>query len=102
MKNKPTRIQLSRRRGFNLQLASRAINGLSAVNCARPAEWGNPTRVGGFITPAVAVEEFECYLRDMLKIDPAWLRPLRGRNLACWCAACQPCHADVLLKYANA
>lgn len=26
---------------------------------------------------------------------------LRGRNLACWCALDQPCHADVLLKIAN-
>jgi hypothetical protein len=27
---------------------------------------------------------------------------LRGRNLACWCALDQPCHADVLLEIANA
>lgn len=27
---------------------------------------------------------------------------LRGKNLACWCALDQPCHADVLLKLANA
>ncbi|OZC80231.1 hypothetical protein CH274_13430 [Rhodococcus sp. 06-418-5] len=31
----------------------------------------------------------------------AWLEPLRGRNLACWCSANQSCHADVLLDYAN-
>jgi hypothetical protein len=27
---------------------------------------------------------------------------LRGKNLACFCALDQPCHADVLLKLANA
>jgi hypothetical protein len=27
---------------------------------------------------------------------------LRGRDLACWCALGQPCHADVLLEIANA
>lgn len=27
---------------------------------------------------------------------------LRGKNLACWCALDQPCHADVLLELANA
>lgn len=27
---------------------------------------------------------------------------LRGKNLACWCALDQPCHADVLLEVANA
>ncbi len=27
---------------------------------------------------------------------------LRGKDLACWCALDQPCHADVLLEWANA
>jgi len=26
---------------------------------------------------------------------------LKGKNLACWCALDQPCHADVLLEIAN-
>jgi hypothetical protein len=42
----PVRIQLSRRGGFRLQDASRAINGLPAVRVARPSIWGNPYRVG--------------------------------------------------------
>jgi hypothetical protein len=29
-------------------------------------------------------------------------RDLRGFNLACWCKAGEPCHADVLLEFANA
>lgn len=29
-------------------------------------------------------------------------RELAGKNLACWCPAAQPCHADVLLELANA
>lgn len=29
------------------------------------------------------------------------LKELRGKNLACWCALDQPCHADVLLEIAN-
>ena len=37
----PVRMRLSRAKGFNLQAASRAINGLPAVNCARPGKWGN-------------------------------------------------------------
>lgn len=28
-------------------------------------------------------------------------RDLRGKNLACWCALDQPCHADLLLRWAN-
>lgn len=31
----------------------------------------------------------------------AWLAPLRGHDLACWCGLGQPCHADVLLELAN-
>jgi hypothetical protein len=29
-------------------------------------------------------------------------RELRGKNLACWCSLSEPCHAEVLLKLANA
>ena len=29
------------------------------------------------------------------------LERLRGRDLACWCPLDQPCHADVLLEWAN-
>ena len=28
-------------------------------------------------------------------------RDLAGKNLACWCALDEPCHADVLLEIAN-
>jgi len=28
-------------------------------------------------------------------------RELRGKNLACYCALDQSCHADVLLEFAN-
>lgn len=39
---KPVRIQLSRRKGFDLQAISRETNGLPAVTVARPGRWGNP------------------------------------------------------------
>jgi hypothetical protein len=38
----PVRMRLSRAKGFNLQAASLALNGLPAVNVARPSKWGNP------------------------------------------------------------
>lgn len=38
----PVRLQLSRKKGFDLQAFSRATNGLEAVNVARPSKWGNP------------------------------------------------------------
>lgn len=41
---RPARLQLSRKRGFDLQAHSRAVNGLKAVNVARGPgrRWGNP------------------------------------------------------------
>lgn len=39
---KPVRLQLSRRKGFDLQALSLATNGLAAVNISRPGKWGNP------------------------------------------------------------
>jgi hypothetical protein len=41
-RGKPVRLQLSRKRGFDLQALSQATNGLPAVNVARPSRWGNP------------------------------------------------------------
>jgi hypothetical protein len=40
--------------------------------------------------------------RDEAEQLEAWLSPLRGKDLACWCPLDQPCHADVLLELANA
>lgn len=38
----PVRLQLSRRKGFDLQALSQATNGLPAVKVTRPGRWGNP------------------------------------------------------------
>jgi hypothetical protein len=29
------------------------------------------------------------------------IKDLKGANLSCWCPLNKPCHADILLKYAN-
>lgn len=39
--------------------------------------------------------------RDTPDEFAAWLAPLRGRDLACWCALSAPCHVPVLLELAN-
>jgi hypothetical protein len=41
---KPVRLQFSRRRGFDLRALSLAVDGLPAVNVARPSLFGNPCR----------------------------------------------------------
>lgn len=112
----PVRLQLSRRRGLNLQALSLATNGLPAVNVARLGKWGNPFKVGdpfnvvsgdgcftrrSPMTAAEAVDKFrrlECGPTRSANIA----RELRLKNLACWCAPGDACHADVLLALSAA
>jgi len=42
----PQRLQLSRKRFFNLQEASLQLNGLEVVNVTRLSKWGSPYRIG--------------------------------------------------------
>jgi hypothetical protein len=91
----PMRIQLSRRKGWRMPP--------NTVKVCRPGKWGNPFRVGPDRDPDEAVNAFEWWLRE--QGGQALLRDigeLRGRNLACWCPLDAPCHADVLLRLANA
>jgi hypothetical protein len=95
---------LSHAAGFRLEAASAAANGLPAVNVGRPSKWGNwIARQQALTTGATAVAAFKSWLEneapDIWK-DQARLA-LRGKNLACWCALDVPCHADILLAFAN-
>lgn len=76
--------------------------------------FGNPFKVGDnasqFSTalPAMvesveqAVECFRYYAETWMALtNGRWIEPLRGKSLACWCKAGQPCHADVLLDLAS-
>ncbi|MDW9526533.1 DUF4326 domain-containing protein [Sinorhizobium meliloti] len=118
---KPLRLQLSRAKGFDLQAASHTANGLPAINVARPSEWGNPYVVGGPVDRrqlrkwgwrfgnldyvaednADAVRRFRAVLWSDHAIHDHVTAKLRGKNLACWCQPADPCHADVLLEFAN-
>ena len=110
----PRRIQRKRTPGW------RKPEG--CVNVTRPGRWGNPyavKRVGdvwivvgpdGPRGPAydnenaaksLAVMVFEVSLEYKLAADPHLLDELRGKDLACWCASGDPCHAGVLIKHAN-
>lgn len=70
------------------------------VYVGRPGIWGNPYVVGRDGTRDEVIAKYEEYLDR----TPRLLRrlpELRGRNLTCWCAPLS-CHADVLLRRANA
>jgi len=84
-----------------------------SVYVGRPSQWGNPAKVGGWFKVGedwhevkdnrVAVDLFYCHCKQQAKSDPAsfaaWLFPLLGRDLCCWCSASNACHADVLLYF---
>lgn len=72
-----------------------------AVYVGRPTKWGNP-----FPVPKNATHEDLVYVVDQFRRwwGGSWeeiQEELRGKDLVCWCALCQPCHADVLLEIAN-
>jgi hypothetical protein len=101
---KPQRVQLSRRKGWKMPP--------NTVKVDRSTKWGNPFVVGAHGTRAECVDLFAKMLagyiclstgdpdkqiayRKMVVSDHA---ELAGKNLACWCPANAPCHADVLLE----
>lgn len=113
---RPGRIVLSRRAGFDLQAASRQLNGLPAQSVARPGPWGNPfiiddvmaeTGLDRDAAQAESVARHGSWIRgegDWPKAPPSIEKirgELGGRNLACWCRAGSPCHVDTLLEIAN-
>jgi len=93
---KPVRLRLSRRAGFDLQALSQKTNGLPAVNVARPSRWGNPYPAAEW-----GREHAIALFAQNLAKSPPDIAILRGKNLACWCAPDQACHADILLKMAD-
>lgn len=105
----PSRLRLSRAKGWRLPAG--------AVSVARPGPWGNPFVTGRDGTQAEVVEMYQALLggglcvtctaseaaqriaRQYVKLH---LHELRGKDLACWCRLGTPCHAEVLLRLANA
>lgn len=103
---KPVRLQLSRKRGFNLQELSRATNGLEAVNVARPGRRGNHHRIGFCFMCAImhtreqAVRKFSQDAQQE-PMRSAIVNEARGKNVACWCGPDEACHGDPILTIAN-
>lgn len=103
------RIQRKRTKGWRMPEG--------AVYVGRPGGLGNPFRVGEqkwihrdndgsvlIVTPATAqdaVDSFREYYENNPLIREDVAMNLAGRDLACWCPLDQPCHADVLLEWAN-
>lgn len=89
----PVRVQLRRTKGWRMPP--------NTVRVARPGKWGNPFTVAEHGANG-AVLNYQLRMHGLAAIGAVDLSELRGKNLACWCALDQPCHADVLLRMANA
>lgn len=95
-----------------------------AVYVGRPTDWGNPYRIDKAPpmwpvnkpwNAAAAVECFALMLAGgwRLRRPPGFqivtraMEELEGKDLVCWCKVTgddgsrHPCHADILLEYAN-
>jgi hypothetical protein len=95
-KHHPIRIQRSRAKGWTLPE--------NAVSVCRPGKWGNPFKIeeqtpGKDATWAVA--EFRRKYENDADYQAAAVRELKGKDLCCYCGPEGPCHADVLLEWAN-
>ena len=96
--SKPKRIQRSRAKGWKVPA--------NAIYVGRPTVWGNPYVVGSqlmngeTLTAEKAIALYEQHLANNFN-ERDIRHCLRGKDLACWCALDQPCHADVLLRIAN-
>ncbi len=96
--SKPKRIQRSRAKGWKMPA--------NAIYVGRPTVWGNPYVVGSelmsgeTLTAEKAVVSYEQHLADNFS-ERDIRHCLHDKDLACWCALDEPCHADVLLRIAN-
>jgi hypothetical protein len=98
-KEVPQRIQRKRTKGWRLPE--------NTVCVSRPSKWGNLFKIDSY-TPnrEECIVAFEIKLKEERLENPEWfeeyyLKPIRGKNLACWCALGDACHADVWLELAN-
>lgn len=91
----PKRIQRKRSKGWQMPPG--------VVYVGRPTMWGNPFKVGAepYNGDGGQTLEEALWAYEFLFLPGKDLSELRGKDLACWCALDQPCHADVLLRLAN-
>jgi hypothetical protein len=75
----------------------------NAVYVGRPSKWGNPFVEGGDGSRAEVISKYERWLCDSPEAQALrnQIGKLKGKDLVCWCAPL-PCHADLLLRLANA
>ena len=75
-----------------------------AVYIGRPSKWGNPFEIGKDGDRGMVVLKYRNWMRTAKAPDP---RPLRGKDLVCWCRPKEGfngklmCHGQILAGLAN-
>jgi len=88
----PKRVQRKRTKGWRMPP--------NTVYVGRPTKWGNPFKMGGvFSSREESLWYYRSWLNRQIDLDPTFLDPLKGKDLACWCRPDQPCHGDILLEF---
>jgi hypothetical protein len=73
----------------------------NSIYVGRPSCFGNPFIIGKHGTRAEVIALFEKHIRSDHALIRKIRHELRGKDLVCFCSPLQ-CHADVLLRIANA
>lgn len=88
----PKRIKIQHHQGWRIG---------DAKYVGKPSRWAVPKEFHGSKQEIIC--QYETWIMNMSEVDrEAFLAPLRGRDLVCYCEPDQICHADVLLRLANA
>lgn len=72
----------------------------TAIKVDRGSDWGNPFVMHGETDRDRVCMLFDLYAQWRLTVEPNWLEPIKGKDIACWCVP-KRCHAVTLLQLAN-
>lgn len=95
----PKRIQRRRTKGWKMPR--------NTISVTRPGRWGNEFKVDDY-TPdrKECIRAFKEKKLEQQREYPEWfeeyyLKPIRGKDLACWCKLSDECHGNFWLELAN-
>ena len=87
------RIQRRRIKGWRLPPNTVCVN--------RTMRWGNPFRIGAELDWYAVVAAIKGQFEQDKEFRSMVIEQLAGNHLACFFSLGEPCHADVLLDWAN-
>jgi hypothetical protein len=80
---------------INLRVEQQNLTTCARID--RGSNWGNPFIMRNESERSLVIAKFQAYANWRLTIEPGWLEPLRGMDLACWCSP-KACHGEVIVE----